>query len=404
MNQKDIKIGLFGFGCVGFGLYEVLAKTPSINAQIKNICVKDPTKKRPIAPEHFTYDKDALLEDPSINTIVELIDDADAAFEIVKKALQKGKAVVTANKKMIAEHFEELLQLQKTYQVPLLYEASCCASIPIIRNLEEYYNNDLLDSLEGIVNGSTNYILTQTSTENISYESALKKAQEKGYAETNPILDTGGFDAKYKLLILLAHAFGMILEPEAIFNAGIDKLGDLELNYAKEKGLKIKLVANAFKNSDNSISAFVAPKFVSIMDKLFYVDDVFNGVVLQTAFAENQFFVGKGAGAYPTASAVLSDISALGYDYKYEYKKNTLFDVSTALSHDFSLKILLKSSLDITHSIQSYFENIAESYNNTEESYIVGQIRFETLQKITQLFDISFVVFNTVSETFKENT
>jgi homoserine dehydrogenase len=140
------------------------------------------------------------------------------------------------------------------------------------------------------------------------------------------------------------------------------------------------------------------------MDKLFYVDDVFNGVVLQTAFAENQFFVGKGAGAYPTASAVLSDISALGYDYKYEYKKNTLFDVSTALSHDFSLKILLKSSLDITHSIQSYFENIAESYNNTEESYIVGQIRFETLQKITQLFDISFVVFNTVSETFKENT
>jgi len=404
MNQKNIKIGLFGFGCVGFGLYEVLAKTPSINAQIKNICVKDPTKKRPISPEHFTYNKDALLEDTSINTIVELIDDADAAFEIVKKALQKGKAVVTANKKMIAEHFEELLQLQKTYQVPLLYEASCCASIPIIRNLEEYYNNDLLDSLEGIVNGSTNYILTQTTTENISYESALKKAQEKGYAETNPILDTGGFDAKYKLLILLAHAFGMTVAPEAIFNAGIDKLGDLELNYAKEKGLKIKLVANAFKNSDNSISAFVAPKFVSKKDKLFYVDDVFNGVVLQTAFAENQFFVGKGAGAYPTASAVLSDISALGYDYKYEYKKNTLFDASNVLSNDFSLKILLKSSLEITHSVQTYFENISESYHNKEESYIIGQIRFETLQQITQLFDVSFVVFNTVSEEFKENT
>lgn len=404
MNQREVTIGLFGFGCVGYGLYQVLEKTPSLNAKIKRICVKNTTKVRQISAENFTYNKEDLLNDASINTIVELIDDADAAFEIVKKAMQNGKAVVTANKKMIAEHFTDLLQLQNQYKVPLLYEASCCASIPIIRNLEEYYNNDLLDSIEGIVNGSTNYILTQTATENISYELALKKAQEKGYAESNPILDTGGFDAKYKLLILLAHSFGLIVSPNEIFNAGIDKLGDLELNYAKEKGLKIKLVANAFKNSDNSISAFVAPKFVSQNDKLFYVDDVFNGVVLQTAFAENQFFVGKGAGAYPTASAVLSDISALVYNYKYEYKKNAIIDLNCALSNHFIVKILLKCDVSITSLLQPYFEKITESYSNTEESYIIGYLKFEVLQNITQLFDISFVLFNTASIDSVQNT
>ena len=152
----------------------------------------------------------------------------------------KGKSVVTANKKMIADHFAELLQLQKEFDVPLLYEAACCASIPIIRNLEEYYDNDLLESIEGIVNGSTNYILTKTSDEHISYADALLEASQKGYVETNPILDTGGFDAKFKLLILIAHAFGIVAKPEEIFNIGIDRLGDLELKYAREKGLKIK--------------------------------------------------------------------------------------------------------------------------------------------------------------------
>ena len=248
-----------------------------------------------------------------------MIDDADAAYEIVKTALQNGKAVVTANKKMIAEHFEELLQLQKEYNVPLLYEAACCASIPIIRNLEEYYDNDLLESVEGIVNGSTNYILSKTVDENLSYAEALRQAQEKGYAESNPVMDTGGFDAKFKLLILIAHAFGVVVKPEEIFNLGIDKLGDLELGYAKEKGYKIKLIAYAEKTADGKIRSFVLPKFIKNTDKLFYVDDVFNGVKTKSYFSDVQFFSGKGAGAYPTASAVLSDISALSYDYRYEY-------------------------------------------------------------------------------------
>ncbi|AWI26118.1 homoserine dehydrogenase [Flavobacterium pallidum] len=381
MSQKKLKIGLFGFGCVGFGLYEVLQKTPGLKADIRKICVKNTDKEREIDPSNFTFDKNDLLNDDEINVIVELIDDADAAFEIVSSALKKGKAVVSANKKMIAEHFTELLELQREYGVPLLYEAACCASLPIIRNLEEYYDNDLLESIEGIVNGSTNYILTKTFAENLSYEAALLEAQQKGFAESNPILDTGGFDAKYKLQILLAHAFGFIAKPEALFNIGIDRIGKLELKYAKEKGLKIKLIAKAFKNTDGTVSAFVLPKFVHPENRLFSVDDVFNGVVTKTSFADEQFFVGKGAGAHPTASAVLSDISALGYDYKYEYKKIGQQQGLT-LTDNIELDVLLRHEKPAAEALRQEFTSVNESYLNGESGYITGKISFGKLKAL----------------------
>ena len=382
MSGKKLTIGLFGFGCVGFGLYEVLHKTPGLKANIKKICVKDKNKDREIDSQHFTYDKNDILNDDEINVVVELIDDADAAFEIVSAALKKGKAVVSANKKMVAEHFTELLELQKQYGVPLLYEAAACASMPIIRNLEEYYDNDLLQSIEGIVNGSTNYILTKTLEENLSYEEALKQAQEKGFAESNPLLDVGGFDAKYKLLILLAHSFGYIAHPDNIFNIGIDNIGELELRYAKEKGLKIKLIAQAFKAEDGNLSAFVIPKFVSPEDRLYYVDDVFNGVITQTGFADTHFFVGRGAGAYPTASAVLSDISALGYDYKYEYKKIYQKE-NLVFSDDVLLKILVRHKKEDALLLKEQFVSIEEAYTNHDLGYITGDISLNILKNLS---------------------
>lgn len=393
MSRKKLNIGLFGFGCVGFGLYEVLQKTPGLKANIKNICVKDKNKKREIDAENFTFNKEDIFNDPEINVIVELIDDANAAYEIVTRALKSGKAVVSANKKMIAEHFEELLALQREYKVPLLYEAACCASMPIIRNLEEYYDNDLLESIQGIVNGSTNYILTKTFKDNLSYEDALKEAQEKGFAESNPILDTGGFDAKYKLLILLAHSFGYIAKPDDLLNIGINNISGLELKYAREKGLKIKLVAQAFKNLDGNISAFVIPKFVDAEDRLFNVDDVFNGVITKTSFADEQFFVGKGAGAHPTASAVLSDISALSYDYQYEYKKIAQQE-DLVLSDDVNLKVFLRHQIEDAVTLKKHFSNIDESYLNHESGYITGTISLENLRNIhfDDSFDKSFVL------------
>lgn len=399
MSRKTLNIGLYGFGCVGFGLYEVLQKTPGLKANIKNICVKDKNKPREIGLENFTFDKNDILNDDEINVVVELIDDADAAFEIVSEALKRGKAVVSANKKMIAEHFTELLELQEKYNVPLLYEAAACASIPIIRNLEEYYDNDLLESIEGIVNGSTNYILTKTFAENLSYDDALKQAQDLGFAESNPILDTGGFDAKYKLLILLAHSFGFIAKPSDLFNIGIDGIGTLELKYAKEKGLKIKLIAQAFKGSNGELSAFVIPKFVSPEERLFNVDDVFNGVLTKTSFADTQFFVGRGAGAHPTASAVLSDISALSYDYRYEYKKINQKE-NLILSDDVNLRVLLRHKKEDAETFKKQFSTIEEAYTNNESGYITGIISLKNLKDIQagNTGDRSFILQNVVTE------
>jgi homoserine dehydrogenase len=399
MQRKTLNIGLFGFGCVGYGLYEVLEKTPTLQTSIKKICVKHAEKERVIPKDHFTFDKYELLNDDDINVIVELIDDADAAFEIVSYALKHGKAVVTANKKMLAEHLEELLELQAKHDVPLLYEAACCASIPIIRNLEEYYDNDLLESIEGIINGSTNYILTKTSDEGIGYSEALANAQELGYAESNPILDTGGYDAKYKLIILILHAFGIKTKPDQIFNLGIDRLGELELNYAREKSLKIKLIAQAYKTDNGEIAAFVIPTFVSKTDKLFTVDDVFNGIITKTAFADTQFFVGKGAGAYPTASAVLSDISALSYDYRYEYKK--LNNIETIRSYEnLYARILLRHNTVDHDKIEQYFEEIHEKYTNQSIGYVIGILSFAKLHELILCHkeSVSAILFDTIDK------
>jgi homoserine dehydrogenase len=379
MSRQELTIGLFGFGCVGTGLYEVLAQTPTLKTTLKTVCIKHPHKPRK-APDHlFTTDPGAILNDPDINVVVELIDDADAAYALVKAALLSGKAVVTANKKMLAEHLEEFLAIQASTGVPLLYEAACCASIPIIRNLEEYYDNDLLDSIQGIVNGSTNYILTRALEEHLSMPEALAQAQAMGYAESNPILDTGGFDAKYKLVILLAHAFGLVVQPEEVFHCGIDQIGELEWDYARAHNLKIKLVAHAYKTPNGSISAFVLPTFVRPDNKLFGVDDVFNGVVTQTCFADTQFFMGKGAGAYPTASAVLSDLSALTYHYRYEHKKYNAAERLTPAA-DIQLKVFLRHDLAHSTEFKRHFESIEACFTNRDAGYLIGIITLEALQ------------------------
>ena len=162
----EIKIGLFGFGCVGQGLYDVLTESSGFKAEIVKIGVKDRAKKRKLPASIFTFDKEEILGNAEINLVVELIDDAEEAYNIVKSALISGKNVVTANKKMLANNLEELVALQKKHNVSLLYEASSCGSIPIIRNLEEYYDNEQLNSVSGIFNGTSNYILSKIFSEN----------------------------------------------------------------------------------------------------------------------------------------------------------------------------------------------------------------------------------------------
>ncbi|HQQ95084.1 MAG TPA: homoserine dehydrogenase [Bacteroidia bacterium] len=387
MNRK-INIGLVGFGVVGQGLFEVLEKTPGLQVEIKTIVVKNKNKSRSIPPEHFSYDINSILNNPEINTVVELIDDAEAAFEIAKRAMQNGKAVVSANKKMISEHFKELLALQKKHAVPFLYEAAVCASIPVIRNLEEYYDNELLRSIEGIVNGSTNYILSKTASDGLSYAEALKQAQSLGYAESQPQLDTGGFDARFKLQILIAHAFGTVLKTEEIFHTGIDRLGELELRYAREKNLRIKLKARAYKNESGKLCAFVLPEFVRADDKFYQVNEVYNALQIEGCFADRQFFVGRGAGAYPTASAVLSDISALRYGYRYEYRKHGAGPVLES-EKEVYLKVLVRHTNQDADILRKQFIQVDESYNSRisrisscDEAYTIGVLSLANAREI----------------------
>ncbi len=382
--KRNLKLGIFGFGCVGQGLYHVLEETKGIKAEILKICVKNRNKKRPIDQKYFTYDQNDILENPEIDVVLELIDDPEAAFDIVKKALENGKAVVTSNKKMVADHMEELLMLQRKNDVPLLYESACCASIPIIRNLEEYYDNDLLNAVEGIFNGSTNYILTKIFSEGKNFDESLKEAQDLGFAETDPSLDVLGYDAKYKLCIILTHAFGLFVAPEDIFNYGIDRISEFDINIARQKGYKIKLVAKSRKTGDK-VFAFVMPQFVTQNSELYKVENEFNGVIVEGAFSEHQFFIGKGAGGHPTGSAVLSDISALTYNYKYEYKKLDQ-NPEVELHEDFLVQIYLRYAKPEMIN-KADFITIHEEYKARDNHYIVGDINFSVLKKASWLAD-----------------
>lgn len=378
--EKTLKLGLFGFGCVGQGLYHVLHETRGIKADIKKICVKHPEKPRLLPKEYFTLAKEDILNDPEIDVVVELIDDAVAAFAIVKQALQNGKHVVTANKKMLAENLEEIFHLQQQHDRSVLYEGAVCGSIPIIRNLEEYYDNDLITSVEGIFNGSTNYILTRIFDDRKSYAEALREAQQLGFAESDPSLDVQGFDPKFKLAIILAHAFGEFVKPGNIINLGIDRLTDFDIAYAREHDLEIRLIARAVKSGNNTYG-LVAPQFVERNNLLMQIRNEYNAVQVTGAFSEKQLFIGKGAGSYPTGSAVLSDISALRYGYRYEYQKFQQAG-NAGFTNRASVEAFVRMPSEKRVPFR-YFEKISSGYSSCSYQYHQGTITLDKLKELS---------------------
>lgn len=375
--HKQLTIGLFGFGVVGEGLYKVLQQTPSLSARIKKVCIKDATKKRNAPAELFTTDREEILNDEEINVIVEVINEADPAFEIVSRALKNGKSVVSASKKMIAEHLPELLDIQKNVNTSFLYEAAACASIPVIRNLEEYYDNDLLHGIKAIVNGSTNFILTKMFEDKLDFQQALLLAQQLGFAESDPSLDVEGYDALNKWTFLLTHAYGIIEHPDNLLFTGIQNIHAMDARVAAEKGQQIKLVAQAQKLHNGKVASFILPQFIQQDDHLSFVKNEYNGVVIESGFADKQFFYGKGAGSFPTASAVLSDLSALRYEYKYEYKK-LYHHQPNSLTNDFYLRVYL-SFTDWKYVPREKFEWIEEWHAREERKYLVGVLHVKEL-------------------------
>ena len=399
--MSKINIGLFGFGCVGQGLYDVLNGSKGFKASIGKIAIKDPGKKRSLPEHFFTTDHSEILNNPEINTIVELIDDAEAAYQVVTTALKNGKNVVSANKKLIAYHLEELVELQKTSGASFLYEASCCGSIPIIRNLEEYYDNDLLSSVSGVFNGSSNYILTKIFQQGWDYKTALKAAQDLGFAETDPKLDVGGFDAKFKLVILTYHSFGTYVHPDKVFNFGIQNLSEYDFQYAREKGLKIKLLPTVQKIGDNQLALYVIPQLIAADHYLYHIENEYNGVCVEAAFACSQTFTGKGAGGHPTGSAVLSDISALQHGYKYEYKKNAQGE-RPEYTTDVYLEVFLRYQQEEVAKALN-FESISEKYQGREFSYLTGVVSLQELIRNSELLEKSGSFLATTGQVFEPN-
>jgi homoserine dehydrogenase len=391
--SKKLNIGLFGFGVVGQGLYDII-RTKNLNLEIKKIAIKNKDKQRSLPAELFTTDRDELLNNPEINTIVELINDTEAAFEIVSRALSSGKNVVSASKKMIALHLDELIALQHQYGTSLLYEGAVCGSIPIIRNLEEYYDNELLHSISGIFNGSSNYILSKGFIEGLDYDTALKQAQDLGFAETDPTMDVGGFDAKFKLIIAAAHAYGVVVKHEDVLNIGIQNLAANDLQYAREKNLKLKLVPVAKELDNGHVALFVLPKLVNEKEFLYNVEYEYNGVIVQAAFADQQFFFGKGAGGHPTGSAVLSDIAALRYGYQYEYKK-AKENKGLAFTNNIEFNVYLRYDDDELVKALNFI-HIHERYYSDDYKYVIGKINLQNIINNQQLINNNkaFIAFS----------
>lgn len=375
-NTTALRIGLFGFGTVGQGLYDVLHRTPLLHTELARICVRDRHKRRS-APAHlFTFDRNEILDDPSIRVVVELIDDPDAAFEIVSRALLSGKAVVSANKRMIALRLPELLALQSKTGRPFLYEASTCGSIPIIRNLEEYYDNDLLQSVDAIVNGTTNYILTSLqSPQSGGYLDALTDAQRRGFAESDPTLDVEGYDAAFKTTIIAAHAFGVVLDPTQVVRRGITAVTPYDVSVARQHSCSIKLLSKVHLNGD-SLSVLSLPAFTPNELPLASIQNEMNAVQLTAAFSDSQLLVGKGAGGSPTASAVLSDIAAVRHNYRYEYKKLQQ-PVRPTIDHDLEVSVYVRASPQILREVP--FRLIDVEHRSVTGSYVIGRIQLNEL-------------------------
>lgn len=376
IKNKHLNIGLFGFGSAGQGLYTLLDRIKSPNLSVSRICVRDISKPRPVVA-NFTDCADDIFNDPDINFIVELVDDAEASFEIVKRALLSGRPVVSGNGKMLALHIEELIALQEQTGVALLYDASACGSIPVVRNLEEYYDNDLLISVKGILNGASNYVLSKVFNENMAYADALRQATELGYVESDPALDLDGYDSLYKLIIITIHAFGTYVAPEQIFCYGISSMNDCDIRFANEKDRRVKLVAHVEKIAGNKLVMSVMPQLLSRNKYIYSVEDEYNGVVIKGLYYDKQFMFGRGAGGYPTGAAVLSDITACLYNYRYEYKKRNDSEMPE-FTNNTIFRIYYRYNTPEDRAI-IHFEDVFESYTSVDYNYIVGNVSLHTL-------------------------
>ncbi len=308
-------VAVMGFGTVGSGVAEliyknhdsIVKKSMQDSLEVKYILDIRDFADNPFA-DKMIKDFNIILNDPEVEIVVETMGGVTFAYDFVKKLLLAGKSVVTSNKELVAQHGFELLTIAEEKNVNFLFEASVGGGIPIIRPITQCLAANEIDEIAGILNGTTNYILTKMITEKQSFDEALAKAQELGYAEKDPTADVDGHDACRKICILSALSFGKHVYPDSVHTEGIRNIKLSDVAYAASWGGVIKLIANARKLSDGRINVTVGPAFVAKHSQLASVDDVFNAVLIRGDATGDVVFYGKGAGKMPTASAVVADV------------------------------------------------------------------------------------------------
>lgn len=308
-----INIAVLGYGTVGSGVVEVInTNHASINKKAGdeiNIKYVLDLREFPGSPieDILVHDYEVIVNDPEVDIVVEVMGGVNPAYSFTKRALEAGKSVCTSNKELVAQHGTELMAIAKAKDINYLFEASCGGGIPIIRPLNSSLTADEIDEVTGILNGTTNYILTKMATEGSDFDEVLKDAQEKGYAERNPEADVEGYDACRKIAILSSLAYGRHVDYKDVYTEGITKITATDIKYAKHLGASIKLLGTS-KKTEGGFYAMVSPVMINDQNPLYSVNGVFNAIFVHGNVLGDAMFYGSGAGKLPTASAVVADV------------------------------------------------------------------------------------------------
>ncbi len=355
--MRKLGVAILGLGVVGGGTYKILTekkeyfkKTKDLDVTVESVLEKNPERIKALNIDEsiVASNIEEVISNPNVDVVVEVMGGVEPAKSFLLKAILSGKSVVTSNKEMFAKSWEELEKASKEMDVGLYFEASCVGGVPIIRTLTESFQGDKIKSIKGIINGTTNYILTKMSTVGVDYTEALKEAQKLGYAEANPTADVEGFDAYYKLSILSSLAFKTKVPLNKVYREGITNISKEDIKIAKELGYSIKLLAVG-KNTDDGIEVRVSPTLVSNNNALANVNDSFNAVQIVGDAVGEIMLTGRGAGALPTGSAIVSDIIFAGR--RNEYMGYGNFDVEKKnepkFVEDFTSGYYVKFSMDV---------------------------------------------------------
>ncbi len=400
-----VTIAVLGYGTVGSGVVEVLEKNKdSINKKagkqirLKYVLDRKEFKDNPINAR-LTHDIEDILNDDEVQVIAEVMGGVEPAYTFVKKALLKGKSVVTSNKELVAKHGAELLKIAKEENINFLFEASVGGGIPIIRPLNQSLTADEIYQITGILNGTTNYILTKMSEEGLDFDSVLKEAQDLGYAERNPEADVEGHDACRKIAILSSLAFGMHVDYKDIYTEGITKISDRDMVYAKQIGCDIKLLATS-KKIDDKVYAVVAPIMIGNDHPLSNVNGVFNAIFVKGNVIGDVMFYGKGAGKLPTASAVVADIvdavkhlgtNIISFWSKKKMKMMSIDEVPAKyfirVKRDEESKAIINKIFGFVHVVYSGYEDEI-AFITEEEKEGELQEKVKALQEDTEVLNV----------------